>query len=213
MEGIDPWEPATLETMIHVYGTSHVSRESLEVIDEAFERHDPDIVALELDLLRLNALLSDESPRGGPLLMRLLKKFQDFVGSRTGLMPGREMLYAYNRAVKEGKEVVLIDQDIRVTTQKLNSLPRKEKFKAALSVVGGLLLPGSINLASIPEEENIQQMLEELKIHFPGFYRVLMEERNEAMISALEHLEEENPESEIVVFVGAAHRKPLEDAL
>lgn len=199
--------------MIHVYGTSHVSQESLDVIDEAFEEHDPDLVALELDLLRLNALLTDETQRGGTLLMRMLKKFQDVIGSKTGLMPGREMLYAYRRAVAEDREIALIDQDIRVTTQRLNSLGRKEKVRAALSIIGGLVLPGRMNLAAIPGEEDIEIMADELETHFPGFHRVLLEERNQVMISALKHLQEEDPDTQIVALVGAAHRKSLEDAL
>jgi len=59
--------------MIHVYGTSHVSHESLDLIQEKIEEHDPDTVALELDFMRLNALLNDESQRGGPIFIRIIK--------------------------------------------------------------------------------------------------------------------------------------------
>lgn len=199
--------------MIHIYGTSHVSEESLDVIDEAIERHDPEFVALELDLVRLEALTSGEERGGGPIFMRLLKWFQDYIGSRTGLMPGEEMLYAYSRSMEDGREVVLIDQDIRVTVQKINRLRRKEKVRAVASILLGLLLPFGMDVSRLPDEDEIEEMVEELQKHFPGFHRVMMEERNEIMIRSLRQIQDENPGKDIVAFVGAAHRKPLREAL
>ena len=201
--------------MIHVYGTSHVSHQSIERIDEAIEKHDPEIVALELDPLRLQALKSgdENSSEGGPLFIRLLRKFQNKVGSKTGLMPGQEMLYAYHKALGEGRDVVLIDQDIRITMQKLKAVRRKEKVKAGLSLVAGFLIPGGIDVSDIPEEKMIQQMSAQMKHSYPGLYSVLMEDRNAVMTDSLKQVQRENPDSDVVAFVGAAHRKHLEEEL
>ncbi|WEL23555.1 TraB/GumN family protein [Candidatus Nanohalovita haloferacivicina] len=201
--------------MIHVYGTSHVSHESIDRINEAVEKHDPEIVALELDPLRLQALRTgdDNSSDGGPIFIRLLRKFQNKIGSKTGLMPGQEMLYAYHKSLGEDREVVLIDQDIRTTMRKLGKVRRKEKVKASLSLLAGLVLPGSLDVSSIPDEKLVQQMSVEMKHSFPGLYSVLMEERNVIMTESLKQVQRENPDSDIVAFVGAAHRKHLEDEL
>lgn len=204
---------STSDTLIHVYGTSHVSKESLELIEEKLEEHDPDIVALELDLLRLNALLSGEETSEGPLFLKLVKRFQKSVGSRTGVMPGDEMIYAYRKALAEGREVALIDQDIRITVERLKQVSRKEKVRAVLEAVGGLLMPGKFDVQSIPEEELIGQLLDELKVRFPQLHRVLVEERNKVMADYLGNLEENNPDSEIVAFVGAGHKQELERLL
>lgn len=201
--------------MIHVYGTSHVSHQSIERIDEAIEKQDPEIVALELDPIRLQALKSGDQngSEGGPIFIRLLRKFQNKVGSKTGLMPGQEMLYAHHKALGEGRDVVLIDQDIRITMQKLKAVRRKEKVKAGLSLVAGFLIPGGIDVSDIPEEKMIQQMSAQMKHSYPGLHSVLMEDRNAVMTDSLKQVQRENPDSDVVAFVGAAHRKHLEEEL
>lgn len=200
--------------MIHVYGTSHVSGDSMEVINEKLEEHDPDIVALELDLGRLNALLNGQkSAQGGPMFLKLVKKFQDFIGSKTGVMPGEEMLYAYHKAIAENREVALIDQDIRATINRLETVSKKEKFKAMTEAGAAFVLPGKFDVSEIPGEDMVQRLLEVMEDRYPGLYRVLLAERNQVMADYLRNLQEEEPEAEIVVFVGAAHRKDLEDRL
>jgi pheromone shutdown protein TraB len=200
--------------LIHVYGTSHVSGDSMEVINEKLEEHDPDIVALELDLGRLNALLNGKtSAQGGPVFLKLVKKFQDFIGSRTGVMPGEEMLYAYRKSIAENREVALIDQDIRATINRLETVSKKEKIRAMAEAGAAFLLPGKFDASEIPEEEMIQKLLDEMEKRYPGLYRVFLEERNQVMADYLRNLQKEEPDAEIVAFVGAAHRKDLEDRL
>ena len=201
--------------MIKIYGTSHVSQESIELIEDAFEG-EPDMVALELDPPRLEALMFDGRGRpDGSLFIRLLEKFQKFIGNRTGLMPGEEMLYAYNRAIQENLDIALIDQDIRVTVDRLKSIRRKEKVKAFLSIGAGFLIPfgDGMDLESIPDGEEIDRLTSEMKTSFPGIYQVLMEDRNQVMAEALMNLQENNPDSDIAVFMGAAHEKPVSEIL
>ena len=200
--------------MIHVYGTSHVSHESLELIKEKIKEHDPDTVALELDFMRLNALLNEgNTQRGGPVFIRIIKKFQDLIGSKTGVMPGEEMLYAYNTAVEDGRDVALIDQEISETIRKLKKVRRVEKARVVAQLVLGVFIPGSFNISEIPEDGFIDELLEEFSFKFPELYRVLVEERNDHMIAALKQLQHEEPEQDIVAFVGAAHRKAIEREL
>ena len=199
--------------MIKVYGTSHVSHESLDLIKDKIKEHDPDTVALELDLMRLNALLNDDTQRGGPIFIRIIKKFQDLIGSRTGVMPGEEMLYAYNTAVNEDRDVALIDQEITDTIQKIKGVRRVEKARAVAQLVLGALIPGSFDISEIPEDEFIDKLLEQFKFKFPELHYVLVEERNKHMIEALKKLQEENPEQDIVAFVGAAHQKEIQEEL
>lgn len=123
------------------------------------------------------------------------------------------MIYAYRKALSEGRDVALIDQDIRITVDRLKEVPRKEKTRAVLEAVAGLMLPGKFDVHSIPEEELIGQILGELADRFPELHRVLVEERNQVMADYLRNLRDENPDSEIVAFVGAGHRKELEQLL
>jgi pheromone shutdown protein TraB len=196
--------------LIHIFGTSHVSQESLNLVEEKIEEINPEVVALELDMPRLNSLLSDEQEnRGGPLFVQILQYFQKSVGEKTGVMPGEEMLLAYQTAEKNDIEVALIDQDIRVTISKLKGVSFWEKLKAGAQLMVGLIFPGSFEMAhEIPEEELIDQLLFEMKFKFPEMYDVLVEQRNKHMTESLKMLEEET-EGDIVAFVGAAHRKAM----
>lgn len=202
--------------MIRIYGTSHVSKDSLDVIDHAF-RSDPDIIALELDPPRLEALMFDgQGRKEGSVFIRLLERFQNYIGGKTGLMPGEEMLYAYNRGIQENLDIALVDQDVRITVQKLGEVRRKEKVKAAFSVLAGLVIPvggKGFDIESIPEQDKISKLVEELEGSFPGIYRVLMEERNLHMARSISELKVENPGSDIAVFMGAAHREPVTELL
>ncbi len=199
--------------MIGVYGTSHVSRDSIKVIDEVMAR-EPDIVALELDEKRLHALKSGEQSSPDTLFLKLLQKVQNRIGEKTGLMPGREMLHAYDKAVEQRVDVALIDRDIGVTLTRLKSIRRKEKFKATASLLATLVLPfGDMKASEIPEDEEIDELIEMLQKSYPCLYRVLMEERNKLMAMKLAELQERNPEAYIVAFVGAAHKKPVKNIL
>ncbi|QGA80562.1 TraB/GumN family protein [Candidatus Nanohalobium constans] len=199
--------------LIYVYGTSHVSEESFKVIDDALEKHDPSVVALELDHPRLNSLLSDENQDGGPMFAQLIRYFQNKVGSKTGVMPGEEMLYAYETALDEGRDVALVDQDIRVTIQRLGDVRRKEKVKAGFSVLVGFLGFGKkLDVSKIPEDEMIQELVEEMQEEFPGLYRVLMEERNRFIVEALQEVDKNN-EGDVVAFLGAAHVEKVKEML
>lgn len=197
------------DVSVKVYGTSHVSKESIEMIDRVFKEEEFEKVALELDPIRLNALLSDQKgQQSGTLFMKFLKFFQNYIGKKTGVMPGEEMLYAYRKAVESGKDVVLVDQDIRVTMSRFGEVSRKEKVKAVGAMLLGMIWPGGMDISRIPDDEKIQRMVERLEVSFPGIYRVLYEERNEYIIRAIRQTD-----GETVAFLGAAHKKPVQEGL
>ena len=198
------------KNLIKIVGTSHVSQKSIERIDEAFESFDPDVVCLELDLGRLNALITGERESPDSFIYAFLAKFQRYIGNKTGVMPGEEMLHAYNRASDTGKEIYLIDRDIRETLGRLRAVRRKEKVKALM------MLPLSIfgtkfDFQEIPEDEMLEDMKEKFAESFPEIYQAVLEERDEYMFKALEKVVEDNPGKDILVVVGAAHQKGLED--
>jgi len=201
--------------MIEIYGTSHVSHESIEKIDSVLGDGRFDIVALELDPQRLQALQQqgETSSKGSPIFLRMIRYFQKAIGKRTGVMPGEEMLHAYNTALGNNLDVALIDQDIQITLGRLNSISRKEKVKAGLSMIGGLFMGERLDVSKIPEQNEISHMTDELKKSFPGLHQVLIEERNEYMYRSLQELQRQNPDKDIAVFVGAGHRKALEKML
>jgi len=206
--------------MIKVYGTSHVSQESIDLIERKIEEEKPDIIALELDQLRLKTLINrkedqTEAKNNLPIFLKLIKKFQNKIGSKTGVMPGQEMVFAYQKAAEKELEIALIDQDVRKTIGRLKTVHRREKVKAVLSMSLAYIMPQKkgIDVSKIPDEEMIGDLLNEMKARYPGLYRVLVEERNEVMVKALSQVQEENPEKKIIAFVGAAHEKEIKEKL
>jgi pheromone shutdown protein TraB len=197
--------------MIEIVGTSHVSQESIERIDEAFEDFDPDVVCLELDSQRLNSLLAGEqSTEGMSLLHRSLAAFQRYIGGKTGVMPGEEMKYAFETAQRKGLEVYLIDQDIRQTLSRLKAVRRKEKVKAfamlPLSFFGSI----GFNYSEIPGQDQIDQLLEVFEQRFPELFQVFVEERNLYMAESLRVVQREHEGKKVMAVVGAAHITGLE---
>jgi len=198
--------------MIRIVGTSHVSQESIKRIDESFEENQPDVICLELDAGRLNSLMTDNPAKPQNMLHRVLSSLQKYIGSKTGMMPGQEMLYAYEKAKKQDMEIYLIDRDINITLGRINNVRRKEKVKA-LFLMPFSLLGTKFDYKSIPDEEALEELTNHFKEQFPGLYQVLVEERDNYMAEALKTVQEEHEDESIVAVVGAAHKKGLEERI
>ena len=197
---------------IKIVGTSHISQESIERINEAYDSFEPDIVCLELDMGRLNALLTDSQAQPENIVHMFLGKFQRYLGGKTGVMPGEEMLHAYREAQGRGLEVFLVDRDIRETLGRLKYVRRKEKVKA-LAMVPFSLFSSKVNIAEIPDEKMIEEVKGRFSESFPELYRVLLEERDFYMSEAVRKVRMENPGKDILVVVGAAHKEGLEERI
>ena len=196
--------------MVKVYGVSHVSEQSIDLIRDRIQEDQPDIVALELDAPRLNALLSNSNEKSDSLFGEIIRRFQRYIGSKTGVMPGDEMVFAYHECGRNDIDVALVDQNIQITLRRLKNVRKKEKVRAAFSIIGGLLLPGKFNFADIPTDAEINSLLEETKDQYPEIHKVLVEERNLYMAEALKHLQRNNAEKEIIAFVGAGHKEEIQ---
>jgi len=200
--------------MINVVGTSHVSRDSIEKIDEAFNEFQPDVVCLELDKNRLVSLLSDDdSLEAENLVHELLARFQRYIGEKTGMMPGEEMLYAYEKAKETGAEIYLIDQDLRITLGRIGEVRRKEKAKAVALMPLSFFGASTFDYTKIPDEKALQELTETFKNSFPELYQVFVEERDHHMAESLKAVKKKHPEESIVAVVGAAHQQGLEERL
>ncbi len=191
--------------MIRLHGTSHVAGEELEGIRERIAGEEPGVVAVELDPKRLQALLTGESGKAGSPFLLLFKLLQDFLGSRTGVAPGSDMLEAFHAARRHGIDVALIDRDIAVTLQRVRDVPAREKIKFA----GFLLLSPLVMRGR--EVDLVDEMLLRLEVGFPHLHSALVEERNRVMAERLKALESDY--GDVLAFVGAGHVSGLETLL
>lgn len=195
---------------------------------EVINQVQPNVVAIELDYLRLSALLQEEKGTKQSytsyLLPLILKKIQEVLGKKTGVVPGTEMKTAFLEASNLGYDVGLIDQDIRITMNELMQIPLKEKFKLLLSLTVGLLVPISglnqglelreteeINLNRVPERSLVNKALTYFQRSFPHLYQVLVEDRNDIMADRLAMIDQS--EDKVLAIVGAGHLQGLKERL
>ncbi|MGV8162086.1 MAG: TraB/GumN family protein [Candidatus Nanoarchaeia archaeon] len=199
-------------------GTSHVSKESKDKINSAFEKFKPAIICVELDQNRYYALMHPDK-KGKPSLRQLGVTgylfaliggfFQKRLGKITGMTPGEEMLLGATLAKNNKLNLMLIDQDAAITLRNMSKKVRfREKFRIFLDLFRGPFLKDfkiNIDINKIPEDEVIVKILGLMQKRYPGFYKVLIDDRNRHMIRKIYVLMKNNPEKRIMVIVGAGH--------
>ena len=150
-----PWV-TTLEhdgTTYYIVGTAHVSQRSVEEVEQAIKEIEPDVVCVELDKGRYDALTKDSAfrdldvfkvVREGKTLYLLahlaLASYQKRIGATLGVKPGAELLAAVDAAKQHGIPYELIDRDIQITlkrTWKNIGLWRRFTLLASLVAGGG----------------------------------------------------------------------------
>jgi len=213
---------------IVIVPTSHIAEESLGNVKRTIEREDPDLVAVELDMDRFIAMEEGKNTSIHTVknigfldfsLYFLMKKLQDWLGKKVGILPGSEMLMAVRIAEERGIDVAFIDRDIRITFFRMGSIPWREKLKLVWFLVKGFLFGWiiskirreGIDLRKVPPEEVIDRALSVIKREFPNIYRVLVRERDIFMSRKLIKLS--GRYRKIVAVVGAGHKKGLEKLL
>ncbi|MFH1133822.1 MAG: TraB/GumN family protein [Nanoarchaeota archaeon] len=210
--------------MIKIIGTSHISRQSMGEIRSYIETAKPDIIALELDPERLQALFQKQSTR---LSFGLIRKvglkgalFAAFgawaekkLGESVGMQPGEEMKLAVRLGRKRDLKIACIDQRLDITLSRFSkALTWKERFRFVQDIVKGIFKPERVpfDLSKVPPDQVIEQLISKVKGRYPNIYCVLIEERNQVMAKNLRNLQAQNPDAHILAIVGAGHRRALE---
>jgi pheromone shutdown-related protein TraB len=207
-----------------IVGTSHIARESVNKVKKTIEQTLPDVVAIELDPRRYQALLSKREQRMSLYAMRkvgvkgfLFAMIGSYVSKKLGRMvgvePGEEMKTAIKTAQKHNIQVALIDQDIEITLSRFSKvLTYKEKWRILSDVVTGLLFPkremkkvglDKFDLNKVPDDELIAKMVGIIEERYPSIHRVLIDERNKVMAERLKLLLMQG--KRVVAVVGAGH--------
>jgi pheromone shutdown-related protein TraB len=205
-----------------IIGTSHIAEGSLKEIEQTFLQEQPDMIAVELDKDRLMGLLSGGKPSYSPKLIPQLglkgylfavigSIVQQKLGDVVGIKPGSDMLYAVNLARKGGKKIALIDQDVRITLARLSkAITWKERWHFVVDIFSAPFSKKmKINLKEVPERELIKKLLGLLKKRYPGFYKVLVEERNHFMALRLHALMKNYSDQKIMAVIGAGHEEEM----
>jgi len=218
--------PLSIPGKIIIVGTAHVSEKSIAEVNEVIEREKPDIVAIELDKARFQAIKGEEEVKevnlkevlsGGKfyyfMLHWLLAYVQKKIGADTGVKPGAEMMAAIEKAEKTGAKIALIDRDIQLTLGRFwNRMSFFEKLKLFASLVGASFGFGSekIDMETVTNEDVVTQLIGELRKLAPSAAIVLIDERDAFMAKNLLDLANQG---KVVAVVGAGHREGIQKYL
>lgn len=187
---------------------AHLSKGSPALVRKTIEKEMPQYIGLELCRPRLEAIARGA---GSPSLQMafshpttlIMYAAQQLLGKWWNLKPGAEMVEALRTARDIQRPVLLLDQDIRLTSRLIEKIPLKEKIGLLFS--GEMLGDGKKNekmtVEKIMEPRNLEILLSKMEKEFPTTYRVFVSSRNRHMF---EKLMKHNPESAVII-VGAAH--------
>jgi pheromone shutdown-related protein TraB len=210
---------------LKIIGTAHVSKESIEEVKEEIITHQPDVVAVELDVNRYQNMIAEKNGqekqnvnirdviKGDKLSIFLVSMFLSYlqrrIGDDLGVKPGSEMLAAIETAEEIGATVALIDRDISVTLKRaLNKMTFFEKAKLVYGILASFFSKEEIDdVESIKDGDTLNEVMEYFKKMSPKAYDVLVTERDAYMAHMLQDINEEN----VVVVVGAGHKRGISE--
>ena len=207
---------------IKIIGTSHIAKESLDKVRKEFKEFKPEIIGLELDIRRFQALQSNDKRISFSMIRHVgMKGFlfaaiaawaEKKLGEVVGVSPGSEMLLAAKLAKKEKIPIAFIDQDIEITLTDISKvLTWKEKWHFVVDMVSAMLQKKEVqfDLTKVPEKEIIQKLLEHTKKRYPNIYYALVTKRNRYMAKKIVQLIIEQPGKKILVLIGAGHEDEM----
>lgn len=206
--------------MIKIIGTSHISPESVRKIKRTIKKVKPDLVAVELDPIRFEALRRGETVNISAIryigfrnyvVAKFFSWIQRYLGKKTGVMPGTEMLVAVRAAQEVKAKIAFIDQDIRKTLNSLKRMKFREKLGIFFSLFRKVKVKHEFDLRKVPEEELVDELIKYLKETSPTLYEVMIEERDMHMAHCLFNLSKKY--EKIVAVVGMGHKKGIEEDL
>lgn len=190
--------------MITIVGVGHVFNIKAQVRQVILGRH-PDVVCVELDRERYEALLDPQSDRNGPVAYRLLSRFQRRIASQHGGRPGDEMLAAVNAAKELGVDVAFIDLQAAAVLQNMwTKMTFEEKVKLMASGAFGMFATKKQVQKELAKfDADRDGYLGKFGDEFPSIKKALIDDRDRAMADAIEKVHRTHPG--IVAIIGDGH--------
>lgn len=200
-----------------IIGTSHIAIESVREVRDSIIANRPKVVAIELDRVRLDSLMSEEKRKlsfrdvrelglKGFLFNLVGAYVERKLGQLVNVKPGSEMKEAVLAAKDVNAHIALVDQDVRITMKRLSKeLTWREKFRFVGDVIKSVFKRErvSIDLTKVPEKKLIHKLTNQLKKNYPSIYKVLIAERNEVLAKNLYTLMKDD--DLIIAVMGAGH--------
>jgi pheromone shutdown-related protein TraB len=204
---------------VRLVGTAHVSAQSVEDVRKAIDEWHPDMIAVELDLARFEALrkvgkdpsVDDvlEVKNFSQLLIQwILSYLQRRIGLDVGVEPGAEMKAAIAEAEARRIPLSLVDRDIRLTLLRfwhsLGIIGKMKMFFALVVSIAEVDELGEMDIEQMKDQSVMDMVMEEFRRFSPEGAKSLIDERDAFIAHNLVRLREQNA-GKILAVVGAGH--------
>lgn len=172
--------------MITLVGVGHVFR-IRDAVKHIICQRAPQVVGVELDELRFEALVTDDKDDGGSFMVRRLIKAQESISKKFGGAVGEEMLSAVATANLLGLQMAFIDiPATRMLKPLFNSLSLKEKVIVTGSAISAPFMPKKVIEKELKEfEENPDMVFKAMERVTPVLKRSLIDARDDYMANRL----------------------------
>ncbi|MDR2344036.1 MAG: TraB/GumN family protein [Spirochaetaceae bacterium] len=207
---------------IILIGTAHISRESIDEVRDVILRERPDIVCIELDNGRFEAMTHKDSwakldiikvireGKGFLLIANLvLSSFQYRLGDDLGVKPGEEMRAAVDAAVELGVPYSFCDRDVQQTLRRAWS---KCGFWDKCKLLAGLLSSAftveklsEAEIEDLKKQSELDGMMKELADYLPPVKETLIDERDRYLAAKIWLDASGDGNRKAVAVVGAGH--------
>ncbi|MDP6157129.1 MAG: TraB/GumN family protein [Candidatus Thermoplasmatota archaeon] len=190
--------------MITIIGIAHVIK-IRKAIERMIEVSLPNIICVELDRQRYEALSKGELGADMPFLYRMLSNFQKNVAKKYGSSVGDEMLAAIDAARALKLPVAFIDVPSATGGKTiLDSLTFKEKAGLILSAIGGMFVSKKRIERELEKfQEEPEKYLNAIGKKYPDIKKVLIDQRDEFM--SMNILKLSKKYAHVLAVVGDGH--------
>ena len=213
-----------LDKEIYLVKTAHVSKNSIQDVNECVNQVNPDSICIELDKDRYNKITDPEKWRetdivkvikekqvGFLLVNVILSSFQKRMAKTMDSTSGAEMLEGIKISKERNINLVLADRSIKTTFSRIwNKLSTKEKFKLLTSSIESIFEDEEIteeDIAKLKEADALEAALLDIGKQFPTVKKVLVDERDQYLCEKIRTA----PGKRIVAIIGAAHANGIKN--
>jgi pheromone shutdown-related protein TraB len=216
------------EKEFKLIGTAHVSKESIEEVRNIINNEKPDMVCVELDEARYDAItqnnqweklnLSEVFKEGKGFLVianLVLASFQRRLGSELGVKPGEEMKVAVEAAKEHGIPHSLCDREVHITLRRAWArCGLWSKAKLLASLMASAFTTEKLSEQEIENLKNSNEldgMMGELANYLPSVKETLIDERDRYLASKIwtSSPSAETGSKRIAAVIGAGHMKGI----
>jgi len=203
---------------IILIGTAHVSKHSVDEVQELIRQEKPDTVCIELCQSRYQAVIEADRwkntdiikiiKEGKALILLInliLSSYQKRLARQFGLNPGQEMIQGINSAKEVGAALCLADRDIQITMRRLwRGLGIWGKIKLFFQLILSVVVDEEISeeeMEKMKNEDMLTAVLTELSRSFPRFKSIIIDERDKYLAQKIK----EAQGNKVVAVLGAGH--------